>query len=81
LIYSEPFHVNSRFKFFSNINRIISLLVGRHTQSNAVFGRLNGYPSAGSFHVNDMAPIKKYLTENDCAKNFNAKELNLEKYY
>ena len=64
LTYSEPIRVHSRFKFFSYVNRIIIPLVGRHAQSNSVFGRRNEYPAAGSFHVNDMAPVKEYLTEN-----------------
>jgi hypothetical protein len=64
LTYSEPILVHSRYKFFSNVNRIIIPLVGRHAQSNSIFGRRNDYPAAGSFHVNNMAPVKEYLTEN-----------------
>ena len=64
LTYSEPILVHSQYKFFSNVNRIIIPLVGRHAQSNSIFGRRNDYPAAGSFHVNNMAPVKEYLTEN-----------------
>jgi hypothetical protein len=65
LFYSEPIRIHSRFKFFSNVNRIIIPLVGRHAQLNSVFGRRNDFPAAGSFHVNDLAPLKAYLSENE----------------
>jgi hypothetical protein len=65
LTYPEPIRVHSRYKFFSNVDRIIIPLVGRHAQTNAVFGRRNQYPAAGSFHVDDLTGIKAYLAEND----------------
>jgi hypothetical protein len=65
LTYPQPIRVHSRYKFFSNVDRIIIPLVGRHAQSNAVFGRHLTFPIPGSFHVNDMNPVKDYLTEND----------------
>lgn len=65
LFYSEPIRIHSRFKFFSNVNRIIIPLVGRHAQLNSIFGRRNDFPAAGSFHVNDLAPLKAYLSENE----------------
>jgi hypothetical protein len=64
LTYPQSIRVHSRYKFFSNVDRIIIPLVGRHAQSNAVFGRHLTYPIPGSFHVNDMNPVKDYLTEN-----------------
>jgi hypothetical protein len=65
LTYPEPIRVHSRYKFFSNVDRIIIPLVGRHAQTNAVFGRRDQYPAAGSFHVDDLTGIKEYLAEND----------------
>ena len=65
LTYSNPIRVHSRYKFFSNVDRIIIPLVGRHAQSNAVFGRRLDFPIPGSFRVDDMKPIKDYLAEND----------------
>lgn len=65
LSYSKPIRVHSRYKFFSNVDRIIIPLVGRHAQTNAVFGRRFKFPAAGSFHVETMAPVKEYLAEND----------------
>lgn len=63
LSYSEPVRIHSRYKFYSNVEQIIIPLVGRHAQSNAVFGRNNDRPLAGSFHVTATTPIKNYLTE------------------
>jgi hypothetical protein len=65
LTYPKPIRVHSRYKFFSNVDRIIIPLVGRHAQSNAIFGRRFEFPAAGSFHINDLSPIKEYLTENE----------------
>ncbi|UCE00575.1 MAG: hypothetical protein JSV42_07620 [Chloroflexota bacterium] len=63
LFYSEPVRVHSRYKFFSNVDRIIIPLVGRHANTNAVFGRRMDFPAAGSFHVRETAPVKNYLAE------------------
>ena len=63
LSYSEPIRVHSRYKFYSNVKQIIIPLVGRHAQTNAVFGRRNEFTLPGSFHVGTMAPIKDYLAE------------------
>jgi hypothetical protein len=65
LTYPKPIRVHSRYKFFSNVDRIIIPLVGRHAQSNAVFGRRFDFPIPGSFHADDMELVKDYLTEND----------------
>ncbi len=65
LSYPQPIRVHSRYKFFSNVDRIIIPLVGRHAQSNAVFGRRLVYPIPGSFHINDLNPVKDYMAENN----------------
>jgi len=65
LTYSNPIRLHSRYKFFSNVDRIIIPLVGRHAQSNAVFGRRLNFQIPGSFRVDDMKPVKDYLAEND----------------
>ena len=65
LTYSNPIRVHSRYKFFSNVDRIILPLVGRHAQLNAVFGRRLNFQIPGSFLVDDMKPVKDYLAEND----------------
>ena len=65
LTYSDPIRVHSRYKFFSNVDRIIIPLVGRHAQTKAIFGRNNEFPVAGSFRVEDLAPVRDFLAEND----------------
>ena len=65
LTYPDPIRVHSRYKFFSNVDRLIIPLVGRHAQTNAIFGRLAQYPAAGSFHVDDLSAIKDFLAENN----------------
>lgn len=64
LAYPAPIRVHSRYKYFSNVDKIIIPLVGRHAQTNAVFGRRFDLPAAGSFHVKTTAPILEYLVEN-----------------
>jgi hypothetical protein len=63
LSYSEPIRVHSRYKFYSNVDRLIIPLVGRHAQMNVVFGRRIALSAPGSFHVNTTVPIKDFLTE------------------
>ena len=65
LTYPEPIRVHSRYKFFSNVDRLIIPLVGRHAQSNAIFGRWAQFPAAGSFHVDDLSALKEFLAENE----------------
>lgn len=65
LTYPEIIRVHSRYKFFSNVDRIIIPLVGRHAQTNAIFGRRAEYPAAGSFHVDDLSAIKDFLAESE----------------
>lgn len=64
LAYPAPIRVHSRYKYFSNVDKIIIPLIGRHAQTNAIFGRRFDFPAAGSFHVGTTAPIKEYLIEN-----------------
>ncbi len=61
LSYSQPIRVHSRYKFYSNLTQLILPIVGRHAQTNAVFGRRDNFPEAGSFHVSTLEPIKDYL--------------------
>ncbi len=65
LTYPQPIRVHSRYKFFSNVDRIIIPLVGRHALSKSVFGRRFDFLIPGSFHANDLEPVKDYLTENN----------------
>ncbi|MFN2212713.1 MAG: hypothetical protein ACK2UE_06540 [Anaerolineales bacterium] len=65
LTYPKPIRVHSRYKFFSNVDRIIIPLVGRHSETNAIFGRRLEYTTAGSFHVNDLTGIKDFLADSE----------------
>jgi hypothetical protein len=65
LAYPAPIRVHSRYKYFSNVDKIIIPLLGRHAQTKAVFGRRFDFPAAGSFHVETTAPIMDYLVEKD----------------
>lgn len=64
-VYPEVMRVHSPYKFFSNVDRIIIPLVGRHAQTNAVFGRWLENPAAGSFHIQSTAPLVEYLASQE----------------
>ena len=66
--YPAVLRVHSPYKFFSNVDRIIIPLVGRHAQTNAVFGRWLENPAAGSFHVRSTAPLVEYLSSQGLCK-------------
>lgn len=61
LFYDGTIRVHSRYQFFSHVDELIIPLVGRHAQTNAVFGRWMDRPEAGSFHVETTAPLVQYL--------------------
>ncbi len=61
LRYAPPVRIHSSVKYFSTVDLLIMPLEGRHAQTMAVFGRNGDYPIAGSFHVEDTAPIKEYI--------------------
>lgn len=63
LFYASPVRIHSRYKFFSNVDTLTIPLDGRHAQTNAIFGRNNEFPAAGSFHVKTTAPLVEYLAE------------------
>jgi hypothetical protein len=67
--YSEAVRIHSRYKFFSNVDTLIIPLVGRHAQTNAIFGRRLDNPAAGSFHVETTPPLVEYLEKQGlCSK-------------
>ena len=63
LFYGSKIRIHSRYKFFSNVDTLIIPLDGRHSQTNAIFGRTNEYISVGSFHVKTITPLVEYLFE------------------
>lgn len=68
LTYPETLRVHSPYKFFSKVDRIIIPLVGRHSQTNAVFGRWLDYPAAGSFHIRSTAHLVEYLASQELCR-------------
>ncbi len=65
--YDPAVRVHTFYKFFSNVEILIIPLVGRHTSSNAVFGRATDIrtgdtlPSGGSLSIQDPTPLLDYI--------------------
>ncbi len=57
LSYDPPTRIHSFYKFFKHLDTLVIPLDGRHASSNSVFGRMRGYPVAGSLHVETVEPI------------------------
>lgn len=64
LYYFPPVRVHSFYKYFSNLDSIVIPLVGRHADTHAIFGRANGFGTAGSLHFARIPEILKHLTDN-----------------
>jgi len=62
--YNRPVRVHSIYKYFSGIDTIIIPLVGRHSNVNAVFGMIDGIPTAGALHIDSTEAMLKYLSAN-----------------
>jgi hypothetical protein len=62
--YDHPVRVHSIYKYFSGIDTIVIPLVGRHANVNAVFGMIDGVPTAGALHVDSPDKILDYLAAN-----------------
>ena len=62
--YSKPVRVHSIYTYFSNFNRLVVPLIGRHSNLNAVFARVNDVTTAGAMHVRTTAPILDYIEAN-----------------
>ena len=60
--YPEPVRVHSDYKYFSNVDRLIIPLEGRHAETNAVFGQNNDVTVGGSLHIASTASFDQYLT-------------------
>ncbi len=61
--YAQPVRVHSLYKYFSSVDTLIVPLVGRHAQTNAVFGMADGLPGSGSLHMRDTRPLAQYLAD------------------
>jgi hypothetical protein len=64
LFYSQPVRIHSFYRFFSDLDSIVIPLVGRHSQSNAIFGRANGLNTAGSLHYAGMPGVLAFIEAN-----------------
>ena len=63
LHYDPPVTVHSQYKYFKGVNWLIIPLDGRHSTTNAVFGRQNGFTGPGSIHSKSTASIATALQE------------------
>lgn len=63
--YPEPVRVHSSYRFYSNVDNFIIPIVGRHAQTNAVFGQANGVPTGGSLHIDSTEEFKTFLNNMD----------------
>ncbi len=59
--YDRPVRVHSMYKYFSGIDAIVIPLIGRHSNVDAVFGMIDGLPTAGALHVDSSAALRDYL--------------------
>ena len=63
MTYAPPVRVHSTYKYFSSVDTMVIPLDGRHAQTNPVFGRVRGLMTAGSLHLETMAPLLQYVQE------------------
>ena len=69
LIYTQKVRIHSFYKYFSNLDSIVLPLDGRHSNTNAIFGRSNGLSTAGSLHYITIPQIRTFVEANGiCAK-------------
>jgi hypothetical protein len=67
--YDAPQRLHSISPFFSGFDSILIPLDGRHSETFIVFALIDGRPSGGSFHVQDLQPVVDYLVQrNLCIK-------------
>ena len=62
LRYQYPVRIHSIYKYFSNVEALVIPLEGRHSKTNAVFGRTGEEFTAGSLHVQNTGALMDYLS-------------------
>ena len=62
LRYPTTVRVHSLYKYFSHVGAFVIPLVGRHSQTNAVFGRTGEEFTAGSLHIQNISKMREYLS-------------------
>ncbi len=66
--YAAPVRISSIYKYFSSVENLVIPLDGRHSQTNAVFGRSGENITAGSLHIANTQDIYEYVqAKNVCA--------------
>ena len=65
VIYTQQIRIHSFVKYFSNLDSIVIPLDGRHSNTNAIFGRSNGYSTAGSLHYLTMPQVREFVEANN----------------
>ncbi len=63
LHYDPPVTVHSQYAFMKAVNWLVIPLVGRHADTNAVFGLEGSYIDPGSYHLKSTAPLVTALQE------------------
>ncbi len=64
IIYTQKVRIHSFYKFFSNLDSIIVPLDGRHSKTNAIFGRSNAFSTAGSLHYDTLPQVRSFVESN-----------------
>jgi len=59
--YPESVRVHTSYKFYSYVDNLVVPIVGRHSQTNAVFGQANGVPTGGSLHIESTDEFQTYM--------------------
>jgi len=76
LSYRDAVRVHSFYKYFSNVNKLVMPLDGRHASTNPVFGvniqrttspdgvvSFSEVPGSGSFHIESKEPVMSYIDQ------------------
>jgi hypothetical protein len=64
LHYDPPVTIHSQYAFMKSVNWLVIPLVGRHANTNAVFGIEGSYIDPGSYHIKTTALLINALQAN-----------------
>jgi hypothetical protein len=64
LHYDPPVTVHSQYAFMKSVNWLVIPLVGRHANTNAVFGIEGSFIDPGSYHIKSTTPLINVLQAN-----------------
>lgn len=59
--YPEPVRIHSHSIFYSKIDQLLVPLVGRHANTQVVFGLTGDKATGGSLHVKTVQPLLEYI--------------------